>query len=103
MRNGEYVSLIHDFFFLINQQHKHGWRYAKRPGVDKFLESLARHYEIVVFSTAMAGITDEVVEKLNSKVRILHGSLKRKNHNSNAVWHDRVTSCIVCIEMRHGL
>ncbi|KAL9697383.1 hypothetical protein quinque_000824 [Culex quinquefasciatus] len=33
-----------------------GWRFKKRPGIDKFLESLARHFEIVIF-TADQGMT----------------------------------------------
>lgn len=33
-----------------------GWRFKKRPGVDKFLESLSQFYEIVVY-TAEQGMT----------------------------------------------
>lgn len=36
--------------------YKTGWRFKKRPGVDQFLEQLARHFEIVVY-TADQGIT----------------------------------------------
>lgn len=30
--------------------YKTGWRFKKRPGVDSFLEQLARDYEIVVYT-----------------------------------------------------
>lgn len=33
-----------------------GWRFKKRPGVDNFLENLARNFEIVVY-TADQGMT----------------------------------------------
>jgi import inner membrane translocase subunit TIM50 len=36
--------------------YKTGWRFKKRPGIDKFLEGLARDFEIVVY-TADQGMT----------------------------------------------
>ena len=32
-------------------QRQHGWRTAKRPGVDYFLAYLSQFYEIVIFTT----------------------------------------------------
>src|SRR6266702_7528130 len=37
---------INNFF-----QRQHGWRTAKRPGVDYFLAYLSQFYEIVIFTT----------------------------------------------------
>lgn len=36
---------------LIIHQRQHGWRTAKRPGVDYFLAYLSQFYEIVIFTT----------------------------------------------------
>ncbi|KAJ0399010.1 hypothetical protein P43SY_008330 [Pythium insidiosum] len=51
---------------------KHGWRHAKRPGVDEFLEALAQYYEIVVFSNNHHYMAEEVVTKLDRKQTVLH-------------------------------
>lgn len=32
-------------------QRQHGWRVAKRPGVDYFLAYLSQFYEIVIFTS----------------------------------------------------
>lgn len=44
---------------------KHGWRYVKRPGVDKFLASLANYYEIVLFAETDKGNMMEVFEAID--------------------------------------
>jgi import inner membrane translocase subunit TIM50 len=49
---------------------KHGWRHAKRPGVDEFLETLCQYYEIVIFS--QNPLAEEVVAKLDPKQCALH-------------------------------
>uniref|UniRef100_K3WIV8 Mitochondrial import inner membrane translocase subunit TIM50 n=1 Tax=Globisporangium ultimum (strain ATCC 200006 / CBS 805.95 / DAOM BR144) TaxID=431595 RepID=K3WIV8_GLOUD len=49
---------------------KHGWRHAKRPGVDEFLETLCQYYEIVIFS--QNPMAEEVVMKLDPKQCALH-------------------------------
>ncbi|RLN93775.1 hypothetical protein BBJ28_00015119, partial [Nothophytophthora sp. Chile5] len=49
---------------------KHGWRHAKRPGVDEFLETLCQYYEIVIFSQNYGA--EEIVTKLDPKQCALH-------------------------------
>ncbi|KAG7396073.1 Mitochondrial import inner membrane translocase subunit TIM50 [Phytophthora boehmeriae] len=49
---------------------KHGWRHAKRPGVDEFLETLCQYYEIVIFSQNYGA--EEIVQKLDPKQCALH-------------------------------
>lgn len=51
---------------------KHGWRHAKRPGVDEFLETLAQYYEIVVFSNHHSYMAEEIVAKMDRKQAVLH-------------------------------
>lgn len=51
---------------------KHGWRHAKRPGVDKFLETLCRYYEIVIFSNQLHAVGDEIVTLLDKNMYAMH-------------------------------
>lgn len=44
---------------------EHGWRTAKRPGLDYFLGYLSQYYEIVIFSSAYMSYSEKVVEKLD--------------------------------------
>lgn len=49
-----------------------GWRTFKRPGVDDFLEHLAKFYEIVVYSDQLSVYVDPIVERLDQKGCIHH-------------------------------
>lgn len=44
---------------------EHGWRVAKRPGVDYFLHYLSQYYEIVLFTSVPFSIAEPVVRKLD--------------------------------------
>lgn len=44
---------------------EHGWRVAKRPGVDYFLRYLSQYYELVLFTTVPFAIADPLVRKLD--------------------------------------
>ncbi|KAF4029343.1 NLI interacting factor-like phosphatase domain-containing protein [Phytophthora infestans] len=55
---------------LVHLRRKHGWRHAKRPGVDEFLETLCQYYEIVIFSQNYGA--EEIVQKLDPKQCALH-------------------------------
>jgi import inner membrane translocase subunit TIM50 len=50
---------------------QHGWRYIKRPGVDKFLASLVPFYEIVMWTDTMNS-GDPVVDRLDPRRLIRH-------------------------------
>ncbi len=50
---------------------QHGWRYAKRPGLDAFLEQLAPFYELVLWTDAM-NTADAVVDQFDPRRRIKH-------------------------------
>jgi import inner membrane translocase subunit TIM50 len=44
---------------------EHGWRVAKRPGVDYFLRYLSQYYELVLFTTVPFAIAEPLVRKLD--------------------------------------
>ncbi|EGG08043.1 uncharacterized protein MELLADRAFT_47924 [Melampsora larici-populina 98AG31] len=44
---------------------EHGWRTAKRPGVDYFLSYLSQFYEIIIFTTQPAYTAAPIIEKLD--------------------------------------
>lgn len=52
---------------LVHQEwsRKHGWRLAKRPGVDYFLRYLSQYYELVLFTTTPSAMGAPVVQKLD--------------------------------------
>ena len=64
---------------------KYGWRHAKRPGVDKFLKTLAQYYEIVLYSPSIDGIADPVVESLDKEGCIMHRLYRDATHYHNGV------------------
>jgi import inner membrane translocase subunit TIM50 len=51
---------------------KFGWRYAKRPGVDRFLQDLSKYYEIVLFSPSNFGVVDPITWTLDKQGLIMH-------------------------------
>jgi len=51
---------------------KHGWRHAKRPGVDAFLQKMAQYYEIVLYTSTMQGVADPVIDSLDKQQAIMH-------------------------------
>lgn len=40
---------------------------AKRPGVEAFLDAVARHYEVVIFTASLAKYADPLMERLDPK------------------------------------
>jgi len=62
---------------------KHGWRHAKRPGVDKFLHKMAQYYEIVLYSPSIDAIADPVVTSLDKSVCIMHRLYRDSCHFKN--------------------
>jgi import inner membrane translocase subunit TIM50 len=44
---------------------KHGWRTAKRPGVDYFLRYLSQYYELVIFTSVKSMDADPIIRKLD--------------------------------------
>lgn len=53
-------------------QRERGWRTFKRPGVDAFLDHMAKFYEIVVYSDQPPMYVEPVFERLNSRGTIAH-------------------------------
>jgi len=51
---------------------KHGWRHAKRPGVDRFLAEMAQYYEIVLYAPSHEGVAEPVVNALDKSGCIMH-------------------------------
>lgn len=44
---------------------EHGWRSAKRPGVDYFLRYLSQYYELVIFTSVSSNNADPIIRKLD--------------------------------------
>lgn len=64
--------LVHDEWST-----KHGWRTAKRPGVDYFLRYLNQYYELVLFTSVPSMVADQRLRSLDP-YRIIRWPLFRE-------------------------
>jgi len=65
---------------------KYGWRHAKRPGVDKFLEDMAQYYEIVLYSPSIDGVAEPVVNALDKERGcIMHRLYREATQNVDGI------------------
>lgn len=64
---------------------KYGWRHAKRPGVDKFLTTMAQYYEIVLYSPSIDAVADPVVTSLDKSGCIMHRLYRDATYYKNGV------------------
>merc|ERR1719291_735355 len=83
---------------------KYGWRYSKRPGVDKFLSTLSQYYEIVVFTPSIDSLAIPVIASLDSKGHVMHQLFRDSTHYVNGVhckdlsWMNRNQRKIITID-----
>lgn len=59
------VLSLEDLLIHSEWSREHGWRMAKRPGVDYFLRYLHQYYELVVFTSVPFMIGDPILRKLD--------------------------------------
>ena len=59
------VISLEDLMIHSEWTRQHGWRTAKRPGLDYFLRYLSQYYEIVLFTTMPAASADQIIRKLD--------------------------------------
>lgn len=59
------VLSLDDLLVHSEWSREHGWRIAKRPGVDYFLRYLQQYYELVIFTSAPVISAEQVVRKLD--------------------------------------
>jgi mitochondrial import inner membrane translocase subunit TIM50 len=57
-----------------------GWRFKKRPGVDYFLENLARHYEIVVYTADQGMTVFPILDALDPNGFIMYRLVRDATH-----------------------
>ncbi|KAF6226125.1 hypothetical protein HO133_008991 [Letharia lupina] len=59
------VISLEDMLVHSEWTREHGWRMAKRPGVDYFLRYLSQYYELVIFTSVSSMIGHPVIQKLD--------------------------------------
>lgn len=59
------VLALEDLLVKSEWTREHGWRTAKRPGLDYFLGYLAQYYEVVIWSDKYQAIDQEMIVKLD--------------------------------------
>ncbi|XP_006307696.2 mitochondrial import inner membrane translocase subunit TIM50 [Capsella rubella] len=74
---------LNETLLYTDWKRERGWRTFKRPGVDAFLEHLAKFYEIVVYSDQMDLYVNPVCEKLDPnnyiRYKLARGCTKYEN------------------------
>lgn len=71
------VLSLEDLLVHSSWDREHGWRTAKRPGVDVFLRYLSQYYELVLFTSVPAMSADPVLRSLDP-FRIIRWPLFRE-------------------------
>lgn len=59
------VLELEDLLICSEWSREHGWRLAKRPGVDYFLRYLSQYYELVLFTTQPSHLAEPIIRKLD--------------------------------------
>jgi mitochondrial import inner membrane translocase subunit TIM50 len=59
------VLSLEDLLVHSEWTREHGWRSAKRPGVDYFLRYLSQYYELVVFTSVASMNAEPIIRKLD--------------------------------------
>ena len=59
------VLSLEDLLLHSEWTREHGWRMAKRPGVDYFLRYLSQYYELVLFTSVASMNAEPVIRKLD--------------------------------------
>ncbi|KAI9847710.1 MAG: mitochondrial inner membrane protein required for protein import [Sclerophora amabilis] len=59
------VLSLEDLLVHSEWSREHGWRMAKRPGVDYFIRYLQQYYELVIFTSTPSFTAEPVIRKLD--------------------------------------
>lgn len=59
------ILSLEDLLVHSEWSREHGWRMAKRPGLDYFLRYLSQYYELVIFTSVPFMIADPIIRKLD--------------------------------------
>jgi import inner membrane translocase subunit TIM50 len=59
------VISMEDLLIHSEWTREHGWRMAKRPGVDYFLRYLSQYYELVIFTSQPFAMAEPIIRKLD--------------------------------------
>lgn len=70
---------LDDLLITSSWSREHGWRTAKRPGLDYFLSYLSQYYEIVVFTNQLAATAAPIMQKLDPYRSSVSASLFRES------------------------
>ena len=59
------VLSLEDLMIHSTWTREHGYRAAKRPGIDYFIRYLSQYYELVLFTSVPLSVADPVIKKLD--------------------------------------
>jgi import inner membrane translocase subunit TIM50 len=59
------VLSLEDLLVHSEWSREHGWRLAKRPGLDYFIRYLSQYYELVIFTSSPMVMAEPIIRKLD--------------------------------------
>lgn len=91
------VISLEDMLVHSEWTREHGWRMAKRPGVDYFLRYLSQYYELVIFTSVPSMIGHPIIKKLDPYM-IVMWPLFREATKYQSGEYIKVRSMIVTVQ-----
>ncbi|KIL61962.1 hypothetical protein M378DRAFT_13166 [Amanita muscaria Koide BX008] len=99
------VISLDDLLITSTWDRQHGWRTAKRPGVDYFLAYISQFYEVVIFTTQLSYTAAPVLDKLDRYGFFIQHRLFREHTRSvngqpvkDLSYLNRDLSKVVCLD-----
>ena len=90
------VLSLEDLLVHSEWSREHGWRMAKRPGVDYFLRYLSQYYELVVFTSVPSMVGEPIIRKLDP-YRIIRWPLFREATRYKNGEYIKVRQCVFSV------
>ena len=91
------VLSLEDLLVHSEWSREHGWRMAKRPGLDYFLRYLSLYYEIVIFTSVPSMIAGPALQKLDPFGTVIFRLFREATRYENGEYI-KVSLCLFYID-----
>lgn len=89
------VLSLDDLLIHSEWSREHGWRMAKRPGVDYFLRYLHQYYELVIFTSVPSMVGDPILRKLDPFRVVMWPLFREATRFQKGVYIKVCTACTI--------
>ena len=88
------VLSLEDLLVHSEWSREHGWRMAKRPGLDYFLRYLSLYYEIVIFTSVSSMMAAPALQKLDPFGTVIFRLFREATRYENGEY---IKVCLCCL------